>query len=334
MRMLGQEDADLNLVPEAGFDDPGPWRAFAQAHAFRPVSSVAVPQCPDCGANSRGVWGQYIYFSTLLRLRECERCALVWADRRIEPSALQQHFERAYKDAEYFELSRRPIFQHLVEEIAQRTPIGGRVLDIGGATGELMALLRSRRPDIDATVVDVSVEAVATASLRHGLRAIAGDAEVIASLSEEYDTIVLSDVLYYEPNLRALWDAIRVRLKDGGCAVIRLPNKAGVILAIQRLRDWIHGNPRAVQSTVRGFNPEHLYIIRRAYLQARVEALGFRDFIAQPSPPLRSPLSGWIGHAFFLFSRVAWMLSARSLVITPGVVITATLRRRTTGDAS
>lgn len=128
-----QETLCAILRHNLGFGQPDCWIESAQPNNFAFVTASSVPRCPDCSAAADRTRGQYAYYSTLIHLRECGNCSLVWSDVALDPSIVQQHFPVAYRDDDYFQDARRPIFEHLVTVISGLAPPGVRVLDVGGA---------------------------------------------------------------------------------------------------------------------------------------------------------------------------------------------------------
>ncbi|HJU44115.1 MAG TPA: methyltransferase domain-containing protein [Vicinamibacterales bacterium] len=307
------------LQHNVGFEQPERWADYARAHHFESVRAIPVPRCPDCGGSPKASRGQFVYYSTLLRLLECPACELIWADARIDAAVIRQHFETTYKDDTYFEEERARIFAHLAGLIDELAPPGSRVLDIGGAKGHLMHRLSVRRGDLRLTVHDVSRAATEWARERWGFETICGDLDVLEEHSNRYDVIVLSDVLYYEPDLRRLWDLLGRLLAPNGSLVIRVPNKKGLILAAQRAFELCHPpKSRTTQSAVRFYNPEHLYILGRRYLVRRLRQLGFAQIRVLPSPLLSSSFGGSV---YFRLTSVMNAMSGGKLVLTPGMVV-------------
>src|SRR4051812_32616091 len=172
---LSRDKALSILRTNLGFGNPDDWVDYAMQYDFKQVSATPITTCPDCGSSPRGDLGQYVYYSTLIRLLRCRSCDLIWADAHIDPDVVRAHFEVTYKDRDYFLRSRAEIFGQLVGEISRLTPQGGGVLDIGGAQGDLMHLLRAERPDITPVVHDLSPSAVRYATEHFGLETICGD---------------------------------------------------------------------------------------------------------------------------------------------------------------
>jgi 2-polyprenyl-3-methyl-5-hydroxy-6-metoxy-1,4-benzoquinol methylase len=292
-------------------------------HSFAKVDATPVTECPDCGERSPKVLGQYIYYSTLMRLRVCDSCRLIWADAHLDSRIVSAHFERAYKDREYFAASRLGIFSHLAAEIDRATPHGGAVLDIGGAQGDLMHLVTQLRPDIKGVVQDLSEKSVRHAEQHFGLRTLCGDVRSLESTKARYDVVVLSDVLYYEPQLAAFWRILPRILAPGGSIVIRVPNK----LLLIRLYLTLSAGAGNNHDKIKYFNPEHIYILSRRYLTTRLKRLGFDSLRAMVSPPLnasRSQFVGLLGRVLFHGAAAIGRLSGGRLLLTPSIVIVGT----------
>ena len=64
------------LRHNVGFDVPELWVDYAIRHGFRQVKAVTVGRCPDCGGQPKRSLGQFVYYSTLVRLVECGACGL------------------------------------------------------------------------------------------------------------------------------------------------------------------------------------------------------------------------------------------------------------------
>ncbi|HEY7191787.1 MAG TPA: methyltransferase domain-containing protein [Vicinamibacterales bacterium] len=321
---MSEVDKDFRALLESylGFDDCEPWIAYARRHRFKPVKAVGVSRCPDCGGAPRSAtWGQYIYYSTLIHLLECVECGLVWADAHIAPEVIHAHFEAAYKDQEHFRVSRKPIFDHLVNVMDSLCGTGGRILEIGGALGDLMAAVAARRPDFRIRINDVSEHATNWVKQNLGFATLTGDATVLAAHEEQYDLVVLSDVLYYEPNLRVLWDALSRLTSRGGSILIRVPNKSFLIREWQRWYRLTHTRAQQVlQHRVRFLNPEHIFIFGQRYLRNRLRGIGFTTSQALPSPLLVNPKGKALTSALF---KCATRLNQLwpSLVLTPSMVV-------------
>lgn len=324
-----EREAALQVLSHnLGFSTPELWVDYAIQHGFKRVAARPVPNCPDCGRPSDQHLGQYVHYSTLIHLKECRTCHLIWADAHIDPATIRAHFERAYKDHEYFVTRRVPIFRHLAGLIDQAAPRCGRVLDVGGAQGHLMHLVASRRPDLRVVVHDLSESATRYAAERFGLQTIGGGIASLRSHVVEHDVVVLSDVLYYEPDLATLWSILPRLVAPNGTVIIRVPNKLPLIRAAQalaRVRSPLHWQRR--QHRIRYFNPEHIYILSRRYLTQRLAGLGFVAIGALPSPflaPFRTTIHTPVLTMLFRVAAAIGTWSHQRIVLTPSMVLIAT----------
>lgn len=317
------------LANNVGFDDIERWLEYARRHAFKPVKATKILHCPDCGAAPKAqTWGQYVYYSTLISLLECSHCGLVWANVRLDHDVIRNHFESAYKDDDYFVRSRRAIFRHMVDLIVDLCPRGGRVLDIGGARGHLMAQVVARRPDLTVVVNDISEAATNWVAENLGFAALTGGADELALHQEQYQVVVLSDVLYYEPNLPVLWSALSRLVCQEGSIVIRVPQKSGLIFVAQRWYRLTHTKAQqAVQDRIRFFNPEHIYIFRKHYLRSRLASIGFERIEFFPSPLLVSGSEQGLKSILFAIAQIVNKVTRRSVVLTPAMIVVG--QRRT-----
>ena len=107
-------------------------------------------------------------------------------------------------------------------------PPGGRVLDLGCGSGDVMRLLVRR--GFDAEGIDISEEQISLA-VAAGLNAQTADAfEFLASRQQTYDGIVAVDFIehFAKEELLRLLAAIRAALKPGGWLLIQTPNGQGL----------------------------------------------------------------------------------------------------------
>ncbi len=197
------------------------------------------------------------------------------------------------------------------------------------ARGDLMAQLVARRPDVSVVVNDISEGATKWVTENLGFATLRGGADELAAHEGQYDVVVLSDVLYYEPNLRVLWDALSRLVSLGGSIVIRVPNKH-ILIALGQL--WYHLThtraQQAMQDRIRFFNPEHIFLFRQQYLRNRLMSMGFTQVQALPSPLLGGRRGRVLRSLLFSLARSANVLSRHRLVLKPAMIVVG---RRLTG---
>lgn len=314
----------LDLLRDQGFHCPEEWVNYANSHNFTRVQAHRLMACPDCASRSMEPLGQFVYYSNLVHLQLCRVCGLIFSSTRIDPHVISKHFECAYKDEAYFQYHRSKIFEQLANEVGSAAPGGGRVLDIGGAKGHLMARVKQLRPDLRPVVNDLSREACEYASAMFGVETIVGAVDTLEKCTECYDVIVMSDVAYYEPELKKLWDLLPRLLADNGTVIIRVPNKLPLILFWQKgLQLFGRSSELRMQSRIRFFNPEHLYVFSRQYLNARLRKAGFTQVRFTPSQLLMPEKKSVLASANYRFAQGLAMLSAGRLISTPSMLVTA-----------
>jgi len=313
------------LRHNTGFDDPESWVAYATQHGFKRVRSIPIECCPDCGGVPARQIGQYIYYSTLMRLRECSECGLVWADAKLDSAIVAEHFDHVYKDEKYFEQSRRLTFSEMAKLIDQHAVRGARILDIGGAKGHLMSQVKERRPDLRITVNDIAEEKLRWAAQQFGFETIHGDARALGEHRCEYDVVVISDVLYYIQDIAIFWEALTKLLVRGGLDLIRIPNKLWLIVLAQAVTDlWrLARRDRRTQDRIKYFNPEHAYVFSRGYIEKRLRGLGFRDIRMLPVPPLSSVAADILLAGVFRLTVAINRISGGRVVASPSAVVIA-----------
>jgi hypothetical protein len=267
------------LRSNRGFEDQDleRWADFAVQAKFKPMAAVPVTACPDCGEQPIRSLGRYVSYSTLIRLQECP-CGLLWADARIDAASTAAHFDRAYRDDAYYQTDRAAVFSQLAAIVDRNTRRGGQVLDVGGAGGQFAAVLRERRPDLAITVQDVSGAKIVEAAGR-GFVGLVGT-DWMHREAGPYHTIVLSDSIYYEPNLPALWAALRRVKAPHGLIVLRVPNRVPIV----RLSGWRQRHSGDLPIDLAGHNPDHLVICSRSYLTRKLRELGCWRVEVRPSP--------------------------------------------------
>lgn len=330
MSSVLSDESLRQTLRQNGFPSDEYWLDFARNHSFRDVTSERVESCPGCGSavnqNCKHV-AQYVYYSTLIALIECEQCGLIYGDRRISAQTVQQHFDLGYKDDQYFQESRTGVFKQLAELVDKNTPHGGRVLDIGGAKGHLLNIIGTARPDLLLTLNDLSEAACNYAAQTFSLDIICGGLEALSNL-EKFDTIILSDVIYYEPQLERLWNVLKKISTPDTTIVIRVPNKLLMILAYQRMSAFVSEDFRTHQHKIRFFNPEHLYLMSRSYLRRALERIGFNEVSFLPATPLRSPKVPLLSTGIDVFCKFIWLMSGKRLLLSPSQILLAKRRGR------
>ncbi|MHB1297997.1 MAG: class I SAM-dependent methyltransferase [Gemmatimonadaceae bacterium] len=314
------------LSRNSGFADPAEWLRRAAELGFEEVPASPVRSCPDCGSTMSATVTRVLHYSTSIGLRRCLRCRLVFANTRLDAGTTSTHFETAYKDEDYFASGREAVFEQLAGIAGPASPLGGRVLDIGGAKGHLLVRLREERPDLDLVLTDISGIACRHARERHGLCAVEGGLSALERLTGRFDAIILSDVLYYEPELARLWRTIVERLNPKGALVLRLPNHYWLTVIVEGVRGVFRSaRARRASESAFLFNPEHLYIFSRDYLSRRLAGLGFTvEF--RPSALTHTRALRGLQDAWLRAADAIWRVSKGAITTTPSMIVVAKRR--------
>ena len=144
------------LQHNGGFHPIEKWLQYAKIHNFQKINSIKLKNCPDCNNDNLIKFWQYIYYSNIFHIKFCANCGLYFSDTLLDQEVITKHFENTYNDELYFLEQRKYIFDHIASLANKYTPESGKVLDIGGGKGHLLNNIKSARPDILATLNDLS----------------------------------------------------------------------------------------------------------------------------------------------------------------------------------
>ena len=198
-------------------------------------------------------------------LYRCVRCGLV----AMEPMPTREELPGLYP-TEYhsFTESQNPIAGFLLRRYQRRQaelcrkhlPPGGRFLEIGCATGDVLVELRDDYPVVQG--VELSEEAAAVAR-RRGLDVFCGTLEEFET-DQQYDLIFMSQVIEHVLDPVATVRRIAAMLAPGGVLYLETPNIGALDAKVWKQR-WglIH-------------YPRHLYLFDRATIAALLESAELR----------------------------------------------------------
>jgi SAM-dependent methyltransferase len=184
-----------------------------------------------------------------------------------------------------------------------------------------MREVRASRPDLHMTLSDLSTTACQEAS-GNGFAVICAGIADMAELPDPFDVVVMSDVIYYEPDIPILWKILPGLVAKGGTLLLRVPNKLFLIRLSQALRQITPRRARMADH-VHFFNPEHAYIFTRPFLLRQLRQIGFSAHCL-PARALRK--AGWKESAATLLDLAAGSaaaLSGERLIISPSLLVVA-----------
>jgi SAM-dependent methyltransferase len=170
--------------------------------------------------------------------------------------------------------------QVLSQALADRLPMGARVLDIGAGSGEMGTAIRALRPDVQMRGIDVFVRPTTAYPVD------AFDGEHIPHERDSFDACIIVDVLHHTKDpLTLLLEAARV----APMVVVKDHLREGW-LAEETLRamDWV-GNAR--HGVVLPYNYWNRLQWQAAFARAAVKTEAWQDELPLYAMPLQ-PLFG------------------------------------------
>lgn len=231
--------------------------------------------CALCGADNtelmfvgRDEWyGREGEFPTV----RCRECGLIYLNPRPDRAEIGQYYPDEY--APYFRaiddepswwqrFNRRLAIRKRIRLVQKRLPQPGRVLDVGCATGTFLAALRAHGWQTQG--VELSSYAAAYARSRHGLDVFTGEIVDAQFPANQFDLVVLWDVLEHVHQPReTLLEAARVA-KPTGTLLLTLPNPNSIDA-------WLFGQYWAGWDT-----PRHLYIYSEEVIYRFLQETGWQ----------------------------------------------------------
>lgn len=318
----------LNILRDnGGFYPAEKWLKYAKTHNFHKTNSIKLNNCPDCHNDKLIKFGQFIYYSNIFHIKFCPNCGLYFSNTLLDQEVITKHFENTYNDELYFSDHRKYIFEHITSIANKHTIENGKVLDIGGGKGHMLNNIKAVRPDIIATLNDLSKYSCNYCSETYAIKSICSDIPNLQKINSQFNTILLIDVIYYEPKLNEIFKTINKLLyPNQGTIIIRIPNRLKLIKLHQLLFNTFGSpNNKIFQSSMKYLNPEHIYIFSQSYIENKLKKTGFNKITFIPSPLLdkTKEKERFFGKIFFQFANIIWKLTAGKLILTPSMVVIA-----------
>jgi 2-polyprenyl-3-methyl-5-hydroxy-6-metoxy-1,4-benzoquinol methylase len=250
---------------------------------------------------------------------ECRRCGLIQQNPQSEPEAVAARYDEAYlryeeqnqfayRDLELLALgdvdldaAAAPLFERARAE--GRRP---RVLDVGCATGALLAALRDRGWEPQG--VEISAAQASYGEARFGLPIRASTLEAAAFPGASFDLVHASHLIEHLNEPASFLDEVARVLKPGGLLILTTPNASGL-------------QARLLGPKWRSAIYDHLYLFSSKSLAALLVARGF-------APAKRVTWGGWARGLKPAFIKPPLDIAAKRLGFGDVVCILATRARR------
>ena len=236
--------------------------------------------CPVCGGADRHVVFRQDFAAvdqatpvTGYDVAVCERCGCGYADGIPEQAA----FDRYYGEMSKYEYAQRGGAEseydtrrlELIASIIQpHVPRGdSRILDVGCASGRLLANLRERG-FANVMGLDPSPACAAAAKRLYGIEVRAMTLDALARTGERFDVVILVGVLEHLRDLDASYEQLRRLLTPDGLLYVEVPD-------VTAFADWSN-------APYQDFSTEHINFFSPASLDNLMRRHGFaRVFVEQ-----------------------------------------------------
>lgn len=253
------------------------------------MKTITVPNCPICGAPGEPDRAAARFLRlpdapSQLGIRRCRQCRFRWLDPRPasdETSELYTehgYYERTTDDYSYARQATemRSCFQERVDRFREQQPTLP-ILDIGCATGELLAVARER--GLNAIGVEISGDACKIAADRK-LAVIQGTIDTIELPHASMGGMHMSHVLEHLPDPVSALTRARTFLRAGALVYIEVPNQFdGILDLIERFR----GSTRQFGP----FSVHHLSFFTPRSLTRILESCGYEVLSLRTHLPCR-----------------------------------------------
>ncbi len=237
--------------------------------------------CELCGATRiRPRWTlRWPDYPGAFRLWECHECGAAFNAPRLDATAIRDQY-----DGDYYVFNESPArrwaratqlyVEHLLPLETQTAH--RRLLEIGCAGGELLAIARARGWQTQG--IEISPQAAQSARDEHGLDVRTGTLEEHADAVHRPCVAVANDVLEHVLSPHGFLATLRRILEPGGWISLETPNWGG---AWRRL-----GGPRWL-----GINRFHIFLFNAGSLLRLMHQAGFRNCRTRSSTNLA--YTGW-----------------------------------------
>jgi 2-polyprenyl-3-methyl-5-hydroxy-6-metoxy-1,4-benzoquinol methylase len=202
--------------------------------------------CPLCGGTEIHSLLKRSFQDVVWSLAHCKSCDLHFTD----PTPTDAQIHRFYSGDFHAQIRQQGAsekafgerFQRYVDWIVEFAP-GGRAVDIGTATGLLPKMLRDRGFDVEG--VEYHPETARWGAAHYGLPIQVGGLELLASQTNTYDLVTLTEVVEHTPHPVEFLNGVNRILKQGGHALVTFPDISSAKSQYYRLmsnltqREWV-----------------------------------------------------------------------------------------------
>ena len=182
--------------------------------------------CPICGAAVRQMPKH-----PEAELFRCSSCSHAFS--RPESIAEPETYGSSYYEEQHKRWFENPNVQ-LFASIAKRIRKGASVLDVGCGRGDFLRFIRTLRPDLQLTGIDLS-----GTSFGDGIRLLQGDI-LNTGINERFDVVVSLAVIEHISDVKRFIRRLRELTKPGGVVVAMTLNDSSLLYALARVGRHLH----------------------------------------------------------------------------------------------
>ncbi len=193
------------------------------------------------------------------RIVRCGGCGLVYTNPRPIASEVRAAYVAAVDDDYAREDASRSINAHMSLHTIKRHVQGGRLLDVGCATGYF---LNAARLAFEVLGLEPSRWAADYARTRLRLEVTQGHLEEVDLPHGSFDVITLNDVIEHFTDPRSALSRSAALLRPGGFLYLVTPDIGSLSARLMRGRWW-------------GLRPAHLFYFSRSTMTALLDQCGF-----------------------------------------------------------
>lgn len=265
-----------------------------------------VEECPVCGGRA---FRQFA-ISDGLEIQRCRDCTLIFASPRIPEEQTRRFFEREYLEADQriavdmTEYREKPM-SRLAKRIKQHHPRGGRLLDVGTASGHFLGCFETE-PDWRVEGLEPSRKAADHAAARYGVPIHCGFLDTVKLPNSAFDVITFLDGFFLDPYPDRSLSRIGDALKPDGTLWFEIPGlnfrllkNTGIVARM------LYGVPAQLNPAMQLFFYEEKTLSR---------LLAKHGFALIQRHPEQSPIYGgavmrFLNHAYFGLAALLYRLT-------------------------
>lgn len=161
---------------------------------------------------------------------QCSNCGLIFQNPQLPAGKMEEFYPPEYDSYESADLNSIDLNSKIThygllkrQKFVTSLRDGGRLLDIGCATGNFLRTMQMS-PGWDLHGVEINHYAAKIAQEKYSLNVFNGNLREADYPDNYFDIITLWDVLEHLPHPQEILRQVRRLLKDGGFLVFRIPN--------------------------------------------------------------------------------------------------------------